>query len=237
MAQCNFKEFINDFSESHSGKIKGAISVYLKINYLTFISSLLQQGYTVKMVYLRILKNEPPLEPYLKFNTLRSWVRKNIKKTDQAFKFNTDSSNLVLNKNNIEEHLTLKEKSSVIFPETSQRNTFNSEVKETTPRDKHIPSPQEPITTASKEALKELTGYDLDAFYVDSNGFLFDGFSSDSITNLVPVPNQFQILAQQDGIKKHYFLYKDQTIDSKTILQFIKEKIRTGTLSFTFRKL
>lgn len=237
-AQSNFEKYIKDFPEYGTRKIKGAISVYLKIYYRPFIADLLQQGYTEKMAFLMLLKKEPSLSPFLKYNTYRSFVRKNIKKGElKADKFNKDSSNLYLNNLNIEEHLTLKEKSSVIFPEASQRTTFNSEVKKTAPRNKLIPSPQEPISPASKEALKELTGYDLDGFFVDSNGFLFDGFSSDSITNLAPVPNQFQILAQQDGIKKHYFLYKDQTIDSKTILQFIKEKIRTGTLSFTFRKL
>lgn len=236
--QSNFEKFIKDFPEYKTGKIKGTISVFLNIYYREFIFSLLQQGFTVKMVYLRLLKNEPSLDPYLNFNTLRSWVRKNIKNGDlNKEEFSTDSSNLSIKNSPLEENLTLKRLESVSATENLIRTTFDSESRVTVPNRKQIPSPQAPIIPANKEILKEITGYDLNEFYVDSNGYLFDGFSSDSIANLVPVPDQFQILAQQDGIKKHYFLYKKQTVDSKTILTFIKEKIRTGTLFFTFRKL
>lgn len=233
----SYNNFKASFFNNDGKKQKGLISCYLGIYFSQLVAEMISQHYTERMIYTAILNMDESLRCALKFNTFRSWIRKKFKKGRIEAQYNGNKVNW--NENSTEDQTEVKQivrnqvhSSSTLFTSTrpsSQTNNLSE-------RDKYIPRPLLPIRLADKTLLMEIFGYDLDNFYIDANGILFDGYSSDKENDLVPIPCQFQILPQQDGIKKHYFIYLNENVDSKNLLNFLISKYRNGTLSFTYFK-
>lgn len=224
----DFASFSKRFAvKTTAPKVKGITKVYLN-KHKTLIESLVSKGYTDRMIFLRF--NPDDSSTGINFNTTRSWIQKNIKKGKikalkvelkseissggQEFLQGTHSTNLVTKQSNQD----LRSQTKV------QNQSLGTQ----------IPRPQLPLKPADKQLLLDTYGVEVDDFFLDSNGVLFDGYSAESEADLAPIPKQFQILAQQEGLKKHFFWFRNQTIDSSNLISFIKEKINSGTLHFTY---
>ena len=233
----SYNNFKASFFNNDGKKQKGLMSCYLSIYFTQLVAEMISQHFTERMIYTAILNIDESLREVLNFNTFRSWLRKNFKKGKIEAQCTKNIINMDEESSEDQFHVNQKScnqvhSSSDFFSSTWSLTKKNNQSE----RDKYIPRPILPIRLVDKTSLKEIFGYDLDNFYIDSNGILFDGFSSDIENDLVPIPHQFQVLPQQDGIQKHYFLYLNENVDSKNLLNFLISKYRNGTLSFTYFK-
>lgn len=224
----DFASFSKRFAvKTTAPKVKGITKVFLN-KHKNLIESLVTKGYTDRMIFLTLTQDDPSID--INFNTTRSWIQKNIKKGKiKAFKVECKSE------------ISSGDQDVLIEPHTTNFMTkqSNQDLKSQTKGQiqslgTQIPRPQLPLKPADKQLLMDTYGVEVDDFYFDCNGVLFDGYSAESDVDLAPIPKQFQILAQQEGLRKHYFLFRNQTIDSSNLISFIKEKISSGTLHFTY---
>lgn len=241
-------------------EMKSFVRCYLKNQLKPQIEDMVIKGFTLQMMFKSITQNDETLGKHMNFNTFRSWVRTNIKKgevkaliaqarflemkdeslksgaaiqrhkDEETFVANSDEASIQKKTKAPDEEIL----SPVSYATTSRYKSQNNKSKVTSLL---IPKPKLPLREMTSEECTDYFGNNFSNIMVDSNNFIFDGYSSNDESSLVPIPSGYEVLPEQDGLNTHYFTSENTTISSKNLRSFLETRIANGFTNLIFLTL
>lgn len=257
----DFSKFIKIYhlDEGISSKeMKSFVRTYLKNYLIAQIKDMVIQDFTLQMMFKSITQNDKALASHLNINTFKSWVRKNIHKDAlkaqaQLLARKTESNktgsatqshhigetNIVVNSGE-----SVKEKEpeapyieSLSHVSYAKASCYKNKACKNKDASLLIPKPKLPLREMTPDECNDYFGNQFYNIKVDSNNFIFDGYSSKDESSLVPIPSGYEILPEQDGLNMHFFTFEKATIISKNLRTFLETRIANGFTNLVFLTL
>ena len=242
-----------------SKEMKSFVRTYLKNYLITQIKDMVVQDFTLPMMFKSITKNDKVLASHLNINTFKSWVRKNIHK-DALKAEATQPQNLktTTHSDYSERHLPNTNNGGVNTTERPQytelpknhhtdevvtkfsyvsASSYRENLNSTNVTLAQIPRPELPLRELSAEECKKYFNGVYTKIMVDANGCIFDGYSADDEKLLLPILEGYKLQPEQAGLAQHIFKFKNNTITSKTLEAFMKERISNGFVKFNIFRI
>lgn len=238
--------------------MKSLVRTYLKNYLIAQIKEMVVQDFTLPMMFKSITQNDKTLASHLNINTFKSWVRKNIHKdalkaqaqllamkaesnktgSDQQ-RHNVGETNVIVNSG---ESVRKKEldtpcNESLSHVSYAKVSCYKNKASKNKNASLLIPKPKLPLREMTPDECIDYFGNQFYNIKVDSNNFIFDGYSSEDESSLVPIPSGYEILPEQDGLNMHFFTFEKATISSKKLRTFLETRIANGFTNLVFLTL
>lgn len=240
-------------------EMKSFVRTYLKNYLIAQIKDMVIQDFTLSMMFKSITKNDKTLASYLNLNTFKSWVRKNIHKDalkaqttqPQNLKTTTHSDYSEINLPNTNKggvntterpqytELTKNHRTDEVATKFSyvSASSYKENLNSTNVTLAQIPRPVLPLRELSAEECKKYFDGVYSKIMVDANGCIFDGYSADNENLLLPILEGYKLQPEQAGLAQHIFKFKNDTITSKNLESFMKERISNGFVKFNILRI